>query len=92
MTSHRHFTARPGASVLVNPLTEAQRGHKRACPNLSPERIVPSNTKVTQYRRKLRNMNAGRKAKNYRANHGTTPVFPIHTPEADANAEAKQKG
>ncbi|MBK7755431.1 MAG: hypothetical protein IPO67_05915 [Deltaproteobacteria bacterium] len=53
---------------------------------------MPSNTKVTQYRRKLRNMNAGRKAKNYRANHGTTPVFPIHTPEADANAEAKQKG
>jgi hypothetical protein len=50
---------------------------------------MASNTKVTAYRRKLRNAKAGRKAKNRRASHGTTPVFPIHTPEADANAPAQ---
>ncbi len=50
---------------------------------------MASNTKVTEYRRKLRRAKAGRKAKNQRANHGTTPVFPIHTPEADANAPAQ---
>ncbi len=47
---------------------------------------MASNTKVTEYRRKLRQAKAGRKAKNQRAIHGTTPAFPIHTPEADANA------
>ncbi len=50
---------------------------------------MASNTKVTEYRRKLRRSKAGRKAKNQRAAHGTTPVFPIHTPEADANAPAQ---
>ncbi len=47
---------------------------------------MASNTKVTKHRRALRQAKAGRKAKNRRARHGTTPVFPIHTPEADANA------
>lgn len=47
---------------------------------------MASNTRVTQFRRKLRLRNAGRQGKNDRRNHGTTPVFPIHTPEADANA------
>ena len=53
---------------------------------------MASNTKQTKFRRKLKAANAGRKAKNARANHGTTPVFPIHTPEADKNApnQAKQ--
>ena len=47
---------------------------------------MASNTKETRYRRKLRRAKAGRKAKNLRARYGTTPAFPIHTPEADANA------
>ncbi|MCB9743274.1 MAG: hypothetical protein H6741_07560 [Alphaproteobacteria bacterium] len=53
---------------------------------------MASNTKQTEYRRKLRKAKAGRQAKNDRANQGTTPAFPIHTPEADANApnQAKQ--
>jgi hypothetical protein len=50
---------------------------------------MASNTKVTEYRRKIRQDKAGRKAKNQRAIHGTTPAFPIHTPEADANAPAQ---
>lgn len=56
---------------------------------------MPSATAQTEYRRKLRRKNAGRKARNTRENKGTTPVFPVHTPEADANAaaimEAKKK-
>ncbi len=51
---------------------------------------MASFTKITRFRRKLREKNAGRKAKNHRANHGTTPAFPIHTPEVDANAPAAQ--
>ncbi len=47
---------------------------------------MASNAKVTKFRRKLREAKAGRKAKNRRENHGSTPSFPIHTPEADANA------
>ena len=47
---------------------------------------MASNTAETQYKRKLRNKNAGKKAKAARNNHGTTPAFPLHTPEADANA------
>jgi len=52
---------------------------------------MASNTKQTKYRRKLRRAKAGRKAKNFRANHGTTPAFDIHTPEADANAPGQAK-
>jgi hypothetical protein len=51
---------------------------------------MASFTKITRFRRKLREKNSGRKAKNFRANHGTTPAFPIHTPEVDANAPAAQ--
>jgi len=51
---------------------------------------MASLTKVTRFRRKLRDKNTGRKAKNFRANHGTTPSFPIHTPEVDASAPAAQ--
>ena len=51
---------------------------------------MASFTKITRFRRKLRAKNAGRKAKNARANHGTTPKFAIHTPEVDANAPAAQ--
>ncbi len=50
---------------------------------------MASNTKVTKHRRAIRRSKAGRKAKNRRATHGTTPVFAIHTPEADANAPAQ---
>jgi hypothetical protein len=53
---------------------------------MDPEKTMASNTKITEYRRKLRRAKAGRKAKNQRATNGTTPAFPIHTPEADANA------
>ncbi len=52
---------------------------------------MASNTKETRFKRKLRRKNAGRKAKNQRAIHGTTPVFPIHTAEADANAPNQAK-
>jgi len=52
---------------------------------------MASNTKQTRFRRNLRLKNAGRKRKNRLATHGTTPVFPVHTPEADANAPAEAK-
>lgn len=50
---------------------------------------MASPTKITEYRRKIRHDKAGRKAKNLRENRGSTPAFPIHTPEADANAPAQ---
>ena len=52
---------------------------------------MASNSKQTSFRRKLRHKKAGRKAKSRRENRGTTPVFPIHTPEADANAPEQAK-
>jgi hypothetical protein len=52
---------------------------------------MASKTAQTSYRRFLRAKNAGAKAKRARANKGTTPAFPIHTPEADANAPAMAK-
>ncbi|MDP2309023.1 MAG: hypothetical protein Q8P18_23570 [Pseudomonadota bacterium] len=52
---------------------------------------MASSTAQTEYRRKLRRKNAGVKARRARENKGTTPVFPIHTPEADANAAAKSQ-
>ncbi len=52
---------------------------------------MASNAQVTKKRRATRLKNAGRKAKHQRENQGSTPAFPIHTPEADANAEAKAK-
>jgi hypothetical protein len=47
---------------------------------------MASKTAQTEYRRKLRKMNAGKAARRLRENQGTTPVFPVHTPEADAAA------
>lgn len=52
---------------------------------------MASNTKETRFKRKLRRKNMGRKAKNQRAIHGTTPSFAVHTPEADANAPNQAK-
>jgi len=52
---------------------------------------MASNTQQTRFRRNLRKKNAGRKRKNRLATYGTTPVFPVHTPEADANAPAEAK-
>lgn len=49
---------------------------------------MASNTAETMYHRKLRNKNAGRARKRALENNGTTPVFPVHTPEADAAAPA----
>ena len=51
---------------------------------------MASLTKTTKFKRKLRKQRAGRKAKNYRANHGTTPAFAVHSAEAVANAPAAQ--
>ncbi len=53
---------------------------------------MASNTKQTKYRRKLRKEKAGRERKRAVRINGTTPVFPIHTPEADANAPDQAKG
>lgn len=47
---------------------------------------MASKTQTTEYRRKIRRQNAGKARKHALENKGTTPVFPIHTPEADANA------
>lgn len=50
---------------------------------------MPSATAKTEYRRHLRKQNAGKKARRQRENTGSTPVFPVHTPQADANAAEK---
>ncbi|MSP55602.1 MAG: hypothetical protein EXR69_08370 [Myxococcales bacterium] len=50
---------------------------------------MASNTAVTEYRRKLRKANAGKAARRLRENMGTTPVFPVHTVEADQNAATR---
>lgn len=47
---------------------------------------MASNTQETRYKRKLRRKKMGKDRKAQLRNHGTTPKFPIHTPEADANA------
>ena len=52
---------------------------------------MPSLSKFTKFRRKLRHKKMGRDRKAHARNHGTTPTFPIHTPEADANAPAETK-
>ena len=56
----------------------------------SLEHAMASYTKVTKKRRELRRKRAGRARKAQLAARGTTPKFPIHTPEADANAPAAQ--
>jgi hypothetical protein len=53
---------------------------------------MASKTAQTTYRRFLRAKNAGNKAKRARENKGSTPLFPIHTPEADALAPEMAKG
>ncbi len=50
---------------------------------------MASSTAQTTYRRKLRVQNMGRKARNRRQTHGTTPKFPVHSAEAVANAAEK---
>ncbi|MFT5681332.1 MAG: hypothetical protein ACI8RZ_002238 [Myxococcota bacterium] len=52
---------------------------------------MASNTKQTRFRRNLRSKKAGRDRKHKLVSQGTTPVFPIHTPEADANAPAEAR-
>ena len=52
---------------------------------------MASKTGQTTYRRELRAKNAGSKAKRARENKGTTPKFPVHTPEADMAAPAMAK-
>jgi hypothetical protein len=51
---------------------------------------MASKTAVTEYRREIRRKNAGRKRKAQLRNKGTTPAFPVHTPEVDAAAPAAQ--
>lgn len=51
---------------------------------------MASYTKVTRFRRKLRRKKMGAQRKADLRNHGSTPAFPIHTPEADANAPVEQ--
>jgi hypothetical protein len=50
---------------------------------------MASNTAQTEFRRMLRRKNAGKQARRTADNKGSTKPFPIHTPEADANAAAK---
>ena len=51
---------------------------------------MASNTKITKFRRKLRRAKMGKDRKAQYRNHGTTPAFPVHTPEAHANAPEEQ--
>ena len=51
---------------------------------------MASKTATTWARREIRRKNAGRARRAALRNKGTTPIFPIHTPEVDANAPAAQ--
>lgn len=51
---------------------------------------MASATKQTSNRRFIRHKNMGKARKADARNKGTTPVFPIHTPEIDAAAPAAQ--
>jgi len=51
---------------------------------------MASNTKITEYRRKIRHDNMGARRKRHARLHGITLPFAIHTPDADANAPAEQ--
>jgi hypothetical protein len=51
---------------------------------------MASKTNQTQYRRKLRLKNQGGDRKRTLEAKGTTPVFPVHTPEVDAAAPKAQ--
>lgn len=52
---------------------------------------MSSPTQKTEYRRSIRKDRMGRDRKRAARNHGTTPAFPIHTPEADANCPAEAR-
>ncbi len=52
---------------------------------------MASTTQQTEFRRELRRKKAGKDTKRARRK-GTTPPFPIHTPEADANEAEKAGG
>ena len=52
---------------------------------------MASLTQTTKYKRKLRQAKAGKERKRKNRNQGTTPKFPIHTAEADANAPNQAK-
>ena len=52
---------------------------------------MASNTNQTKYRRKLRKAKMGKDRKRLARSQGTTPAFPIHTAEADANAPQEAK-
>lgn len=47
-------------------------------------------SKITKYRRKLRRDNMGKDRKARARIDGTTPKFPVHTADADANAPAAE--
>ncbi len=47
---------------------------------------MASNTQETEFKRHIRRKNMGRNRKRLLRSRGTTPAFPIHTPEADALA------
>lgn len=51
---------------------------------------MASPTKQTEYRRAMRAKQAGKARKARMKNHGTTPKFAIHTPDAHANAPAAE--
>ena len=51
---------------------------------------MASKTALTTLRREIRQKNAGRKARNARENRGSTPPFPVHPVDADANDAAKK--
>lgn len=53
---------------------------------------MASKTAQTEYRRATRHENMGRERKRVLRNKGSTPVFPVHTPDADANEAAKRNG
>jgi hypothetical protein len=51
---------------------------------------MASKTAVSEWRRKRRHDNMGRARKAKLRNKGTTPEFPVHTPEVDAAAPKAQ--
>ena len=51
---------------------------------------MASNTKMTRFRRARRNVRMGQDRKKALQKFGTTPAFPIHTPESHKNAPVDQ--
>ncbi len=51
---------------------------------------MASLSKLTKFKRKKRDARKGQTRKKQARRFGTTPTFPIHTPEVDANAPAAQ--